>query len=104
MLPKILSILFPPKLPGKIRDWNERVEDRIDEQGWAGNVREHYRDGIQRHWAETPRTYRTQWGTPEYHAQMLDAEETSREMESDLIAAGYIEVAPSEWMKVEEIA
>jgi hypothetical protein len=103
MLPKILSILFPPKLPGKIRDWDERVERRINEQGWAGNVREHYRDGIQRYWAETPRAYR-KLRSPECHAQIRHAEDAMLEMELELITEGYVEVMPGEWMKVEEIA
>lgn len=50
MIAQILAWLFPPKLPGKVRDWNER--DRalvLTEQGWAGNTRRKY-TGIEKHW------------------------------------------------------
>jgi hypothetical protein len=98
MLSRILSILFPPQLPGKIRDWEERVERRIDEQGWAGNVKEHYRDAIQRHWAENKQP-RPRWGLPEYHAQLANAQMEIAEMEMDLIAQGYVNTIHDVWEK-----
>lgn len=54
MIAIILSTLFPPRLPGRLHDWPDERADRIqfEEQGWAGNVREHYRDAIARHFAE----------------------------------------------------
>jgi len=54
MIAWLLSILFPPRLPGKVRDWEERTEQFQLEQGCAGKVQAHYRDAIQRHWAENP--------------------------------------------------
>jgi hypothetical protein len=54
MIAWLLSKLFPPRLPGKIRDWEERIEADKNEQGWAGNVQRHYRDGIERYFAENP--------------------------------------------------
>jgi hypothetical protein len=104
LLSRILSILFPPRLPGKIRDWDERVEPRIEEQGWAGNVQEHYRDAIQRHWAESAPPYRAHWGSPEYRAQLRNAEETMLEWEKELIAQGYINTIHDCWERPDETA
>lgn len=52
MFAQILAWLFPPRLPRRLEDWPEPVKWEIHEQGWAGNVQKHYRDGIERHWAE----------------------------------------------------
>ena len=52
MIAWILSRLFPPKL-GRIRDWENPAVTEFHEQGWAGNVKQHYRDGIQRYFAES---------------------------------------------------
>ena len=51
MIEKILSKLFPPSVRslGRMRIIEP---EGFDEQGWAGNVKEHYRDGIQRVFAE----------------------------------------------------
>jgi hypothetical protein len=53
MIARILSLLFPPRPLGRVRDWEERIDPRplFEEQGWAGNVR-HLRTGIDRHFAE----------------------------------------------------
>jgi hypothetical protein len=52
MIARILSWLFPPALPGKVRDWEERAVVEHPEQGWAGNVKRRYRDGIERYFTE----------------------------------------------------
>jgi hypothetical protein len=51
MIARILSFLFPPKLPRPIQDWGGPAEP-FDEQGWAGNVQRRYRNGIERHFAQ----------------------------------------------------
>lgn len=53
MLEKLLSFLFPPVLPGKIREWPDPTPYRTlaDEQGSA-RLAPRYRDGIERYWAE----------------------------------------------------
>lgn len=49
-LERVLSFFFPPRL-GRVAGHVEA--DDIDEQGWAGNVREKkYRDGIDRYFKE----------------------------------------------------
>lgn len=94
----LLSILFPPGLPGKVRDWHERVEQRTDEQGWAGNVREkQFRDAIQRHWAE--RSVPVRLFSREYYAQMQYAQMDIAELERDLIARGYVNTIHDCWEK-----
>lgn len=52
MIANILSKLFPPKLPGRVHDWNDGEPRPYPEQGWAGNVRRKYRDGIDRYTSE----------------------------------------------------
>jgi hypothetical protein len=52
MLGRILAWVFPPVLPGKVRDWEERTAPEFHEEGWAGKVTQHYKDGIDRHFAE----------------------------------------------------
>lgn len=53
MIAKLLSILFPPKLPTQVPDWFERVEYHAVEEGSAGTVkRKRYKNGIERHYAE----------------------------------------------------
>jgi len=57
MFARLLSILFPPRLPGHIRDWGERSEPIHEEQGSASPARrKKYRNGIERHFAENPLT------------------------------------------------
>lgn len=52
MLARLLSLLFPPRLPNAVEDWEPPADPR-QEQGWAGNrKRKPYRDGIARHFAE----------------------------------------------------
>jgi hypothetical protein len=50
----LLSILFPPRLPGCVVGWGDRVEYQFDVQGSAGNVKKRYRDGIDRYFSENP--------------------------------------------------
>lgn len=52
MIAVILSRLFPPKLPGRIRNWDAGTKNEVREEGWAGNVRTKYRDGIDRFFNE----------------------------------------------------
>ena len=52
MIARILAWLFPPKLPGRITGWPEAAAPEFHEQGWAGNVRRKYRDGIERFFSE----------------------------------------------------
>lgn len=52
MFTTIIGWMFPPVLPGKVRDWSERATPEFHEQGWAGNKKRVYRDGIERHFAE----------------------------------------------------
>jgi hypothetical protein len=52
MIERILSVLFPPRLPGRI-DREVQVEYEFQEQGSAGPVkRKLYRNGIERFYAE----------------------------------------------------
>lgn len=95
----LLSILFPPGLPGKVRDWHERVEQRTDEQGWAGNVREkQFRDAIQRHWAET--STRESWEQfAKRQTQLMHAAGMIDLLEKQLIAQGYVNTIHDCWEK-----
>lgn len=96
----LLSILFPPRLPGKVRDWHDRVEYRADEQGWAGNVREHYRDAIQRHWGE--RAIPVRLFSREYLSQIRHAEIEMAAIESNLVAQGFVNTIHDCWEKKED--
>ena len=52
MIARILSLLFPPKLPGRIESW-EPPASPLAEQGCAGPVKlKKYKDGIARYLAE----------------------------------------------------
>ena len=49
----ILSFLFPPRLPGPIKDWQDENEAWLHEQGSAGPaLKRKYRNGIERQRAE----------------------------------------------------
>lgn len=53
MIARILSYLFPPRLPGRITDWEGPREAWFHEQGAVGPVQlRKYRDGIDRYLAE----------------------------------------------------
>lgn len=53
LVERALSFLFPLRLPSPIRDWEDREEQAIVEQGCAGPAkRKKYRDGVERHFAE----------------------------------------------------
>jgi hypothetical protein len=97
MLSRILSILFPPQLPGKIRDWEERVERHIDEQGWAGNVQKHYRDAIQRHWAEGAPDHRFRLNAADFHMPLTKAQQLLVDEEINLITHGYACMVYDRW-------
>jgi hypothetical protein len=51
---RVLAFLFPPKLPGRVEGWQDRVEAAVpQESGQAGPARrKQYRNGIERHFAE----------------------------------------------------
>jgi hypothetical protein len=50
---RVLAFLFPPKLPGRVEGWQDRVETVPQESGKAEPARrKQYRDGIERHFAE----------------------------------------------------
>ena len=52
MIAQLLSVLFPPRLPGHVRDWTLRFDPSVDEQGSAGPARpKQFRDGIERYFA-----------------------------------------------------
>jgi len=51
MLEKLLAILFPPEA-NKLGRVYVNDPEPFDEQGWAGNIRRKYRDGIDRTFAE----------------------------------------------------
>ena|ERR1700676_2557889 len=59
LIERILSVLFPPHLPSQVIDWDDRAESWFDERGSAGNVKKHYRDGIDRFWSEHDAERRT---------------------------------------------
>jgi hypothetical protein len=50
----VLGPIFPVRLPGKIRDWDERIDPLEFGVGSRIGVprRKKYRDAIERHWAE----------------------------------------------------
>jgi hypothetical protein len=53
MIARILTRFFPPKLPGRIRNWEGPRESWFSEQGSAGPVRPGpYRDALERYDAE----------------------------------------------------
>jgi hypothetical protein len=96
MFSRLLSRLFPLRLPSRIKDWESRAE--YDEQGSAGAAkRKKYRDGIERHFAERahPRYFAT---NSQYMEQLLNAEQQMLKLEKDMLAAGYIFVH-DEWVK-----
>ncbi len=51
MIAFLLSQIFPPRLPGCVDDWGDRVEYQFDEQGCASPARRKF-TGIERHYAE----------------------------------------------------
>jgi hypothetical protein len=56
MIAYILSVLFPPRLPGRVETW-ESPAPPFDEQGSASPARrKKYKDGIARYCAENPLT------------------------------------------------
>jgi hypothetical protein len=51
LIAQLLALFFPPKMPGYIQDWGDRVEYESYEQGRA-RLAPRYRNGIERHFAE----------------------------------------------------
>ena len=96
MFARLLSWLFPPVLPGRVRDWHERIDPVQREEGWAGNVRRRYRDGIDRYFSENPPPT-IRWGSPEYRAQLREAEQAMLACERDLISQGYVNTIHDCW-------
>ena len=54
MIAHFLSFLFPPRLPGRVMDWQPLDDYQFPEQGWAGNVKRRY-TGIERYHAQLRR-------------------------------------------------
>lgn len=53
MIARILSFLFPPRCPGRVRDWVDRFETTFVEQGSVEHAKpRQYRDGIDRYFTE----------------------------------------------------
>ncbi len=104
MIARILSFLFPPKLPGRIHDWPEPEPTRYlaEEQGWAGNVKRRF-TGIEKHWMmdREPKIYRVD--RKQYRAQLLHAEKHMVALEKDLIAQGYVNTIHDCWEKVDDL-
>jgi len=70
MMDRLLSFLFPPKLPGRIRDWGTRVDPDMVEEGSAGPAKpKRYRNGIERFYAENAPVFSATWS--QYHRQLL---------------------------------
>ena len=101
ILSNLLSILFPPVLPGRIRDWEQRVEEAFEEQGSAGPARpKRYRNGIDRYFAEN-KLASYQSNNRQYQTQLRHAREEIVATERDLIAQGYTNTMHDCWEKVE---
>ncbi len=85
MFARILSFLFPPRLPGRLYDWPEPEPPRVltEEQGWAGNTRRRY-TGIEKHAMKYGGTYR------QYLTQLRNGEKQMAAIEAELIAQGYV--------------
>lgn len=97
MIARLLAWLFPPVLPGKVRDWHERIEPEFAEQGWAGNIQRRY-TGIEKHWM-TEKFYATQ---RQYHKQLRHAEVEIAALEQTLRDEGYINTIHDCWERTEE--
>jgi hypothetical protein len=100
----ILSKLFPPVLPGYVRDWGEREEFWPHEEGSAGPARrKKYRDGIERYFAENSQPIPTRYlaSSRAMNAQLRYAEIQIAAIEKDLIAQGYVNTIHDCWEKEE---
>ncbi len=96
MFARLLSFLFPPRLPGRLYDWPEPEPLRYftEEQGWAGNTRRLY-TGIEKHAMQYGGTYR------QYLTQLRNAEKQMAAIENELIAQGYTNTIHDCWEKIE---
>ena len=104
MIAKILSLLFPPRLPGQVRDWDARVPDAELDDSWAGPAkRKRYRDGIERHFAENIHPIH-RINFDQYHTQLMYAQIEMAAVEKDLIAQGYVNTIHDCWEKPSEDA
>lgn len=100
MIAHILSLLFPPKLPSPIQNWEERTENTFEEQGCAGTAkRKRYRNGIERHFAENSPVWRIDRN--QYQQQLIRAEAGIDVFERELIAQGYTNTIHDCWEKLE---
>lgn len=87
MLARLLSLLFPPRLPKAAVDWTPPA-DPYPEQGWAGKVkRKPFRNGIDRYFAEE---------------QMRRAEVQMAKVIADAEARGYRHAIHDEWVLEEK--
>ena len=109
MIAKILAMLFSPQLPGKIRDWDQRIEIEFDEQGSAGPARpKKYRDGIDRHFAEE-RKHRVSTYFPSLEraypgtmSQLRKAEEWMIQAEGELVRSGFVNTIHDCWERTDD--
>lgn len=110
MISRILSWLFPPVLPGYVRDWSEREEYWPHEEGSAEPPKlKKYRDGIDRHFAEqglsigTPVWQRESFTTfmARHSLQLHNAEKEIAAVEKDMLAQGYTNTIHDCWEKEE---
>ena len=99
MIARLLGWLFPPILPGRVRDWEERIAPEYHEQGWAGKVQRKYRDGIDRHFSENPPVYRA--SRHQWNIQLSCAQEQIAEFETEMEAQGYVNTIHDCWEKTE---
>jgi len=110
MISRLLGWLFPPVLPGRVRDWEERIAPEYHEQGWCGKVQRKYRDGIDRHFAEQDLSLGTPaWKTESFttfmarHSlQLRHATEEIANLEKRLSQDGYINTIHDCWEKEEK--
>jgi len=100
MIARLLSWLFPPKLP-RVTAWDgPRTE--YDEQGSVGPVRrKQYRDGIERHFAEEreSKIHRYYLAYPQWLAQVRYAEKEMQALELSLQLQGYRNTVHDCWEK-----
>lgn len=52
MLERILAFLFPPRLPGRVTDWDARTEIKLDFSSTGPVTLKQYRNGIDRYFTE----------------------------------------------------
>ena len=96
---KILSLLFPPKLPSPVTEWTTHEE--AEDQGSCGNVRfKKHANGIERHFAEEAEARCQRYfgaSYRQYMAQLLKSEKEMQRHLDALVAAGYVNTIHDYW-------